>query len=641
MFSPLRSSLVAVSCLLAVASLTTLSVAQLCPTGTPCVTTWHDDNNRTGWQQNESILTTAAGSNQVNQSNFGLLYQWTVSGSVYAQPLAVSNVPVSGCTTNCPNVVFVATERDMLYAFNAASSTGATIWKPINLAANLGQYVDCSTTKNQNQFPVCNQNGDDDGDPPSPFTGLSLGVTGTPVIDPNTYTLYVAAAVQNSSDTAMNYYLFAVDIRSGTVLGSPTLIAGSVNGSAPASGICGSTYPQQGQVKFYADSHIQRSALLLLPNGAVYVAFAPYPESNNGWMFGYTFSNGQFSSPTVFNSTPNGTGGGIWGSGAGPAATADGSSIYVAIGNGTAYDVVYGVPIDMGDSLLRLDPSTLAMVDYYTPGNVFTFPPIPPRTKPGLCPNDEDFGSGGTLLIPNFPYNGNSTNLVVNADKQSNLYVANQMSLGGYSASTTSCPSSPNNIQCITTPPRPLNDPYQGYWASPAYWQYTTGSTTNYMLYYSVTTQNTAAAPKALNGYSLSTSGPPIPSTYVSTTTLFCPFSPTPSVSSKPNNSASGIVWAIENQTGRDQSNNNCANGPPPYVPAALHAFNAIPNGSGVLTELYTSSHVQTPIGFAKAFPTPTVFVGHVYMGTSTGPNNNLPGVDVFGLCGIPSVCLP
>jgi len=123
MFSPLRRILVLMPCLLALTSMTAVSVAQqLCSGTTPCVTTWHNDLNRTGWQQDETALSPSTVS---PPKAFGLLYQWTVSGSVYAQPLAISEVPVSGCTPpNCPNVVFVATEQDMLYAFNAASSAG-------------------------------------------------------------------------------------------------------------------------------------------------------------------------------------------------------------------------------------------------------------------------------------------------------------------------------------------------------------------------------------------------------------------------------------------------------------------------------------------------------------------------------------
>src|SRR5580704_3424627 len=220
--------------------------------------------------------------------------------------------------------------------------------------------------------------------------------------------------------------------------------------------------------------------------------------------------------------------------------------------------------------------------------------------------------------------------VVINADKQSNLYVADQGNLGKFN-SGSNCTNSFNNIQCITTPP--IADSLQGYWASPAYWHYNDGQD-HYMLYYSVTDQTSTVGAYPINGYTLSTSGPslPIPSSYVSTNTLFCFASPTPSVSSNSTMAGTGIVWAIENQTGRDDSNNTCHKQPPqyPYQPAALHAFNAT---NPAAPELYRSRTVTTPIGFVKGFPTPTISNGQVSMGTTTGPNDNLPGVNVFGLC--------
>ncbi len=177
-------------------------------------------------------------------------------------------------------------------------------------------------------------------------------------------------------------------------------------------------------------------------------------------------------------------------------------------------------------------------------------------------------------MLPDVFYNG--LNLAVNADKQSNLYVANRDGLGGFNGNAN-CVTSFNNVQCITTPPIPQNDPTQGYWASPAYWKYTSGSTTNYMLYYSATMQSTTAgvAPEAINGYQLLTGGSsgPIPTTYASTTTLFCDYSPTPSVSSNSTASTSGIVWAIERQNSDNPSKNDCNGTFTGH--AALHAFNA------------------------------------------------------------------
>lgn len=652
MFSPLRTLLVTVSFLLAVASLTTLSVAQgLCPNGTPCVTTWHNDLSRTGWQQNETVLTadpTQPGA--VNQSTFGLLYQWnSVQGRVYAQPLAVSNVPVSSCGTNCPNVVFVATNEDMLYAFNATSSTG-TIWS-LDLAGHLGgTFINCNT--DTTNWPVCT--GKTEEGLPTPFSYTDVGVTGTPVIDPSTNTLYVVAAVEISS--AINYYLFAVDIRSGSVEASKP-ISGSVPGSqTPPTPKC--TTGGSGTTQSFDINHIQRSGLLLL-NGVVYVSFAPLPEaSESGWMFGYsltgTSGNYSLSQTAAFSSTPHGTGGGIWGSGAAPAS--DGTDILVATGNGT-FDLMQNpTDTDAGDSLLRLHPpmapqTLLTITDFFTPYDVFSW-----DNNLGLCPNDEDFGSGGVLLPPNFSYtnsgncSGSGCKVAITADKQSNLYVTDQAWLGEANVGT-SCAGSTNDIQCITTPAIPGNDTAQGYWASPAYLWYTSGSQTYHMLYYSVDAPLTVGdhggpgtmgvAPRPINGYQLQPSGGagPIPTTpTASTSTLFCQYSPTPTVSSSGTTAPlSGIVWAIEQN---QNTHNDGVYSPPDChgmqpTPVELHAFcvsggaSSGPCTTTALSEIYTSrGHVRTTIMKSAffGFPTPTVFNGQVYVGAKDE-------VEVFGLC--------
>jgi len=591
MLSPLRSLSAAMSCLLALTSLTLISHAQN-------VTTWHNDNNRTGWQQNETILTPS-----VVQTNFGLLWQWPVKGQVRAQPLAVT-LPQSVGTCNNPcSLVFIATEQDMLYAFNAASNSQTPVWSLDLGQAGGGTAVDCAYLQTINvYFGPC--------DPAAPPIGGYVGITGTPVIDTivTPDILFVVGVVQipTSPLPTFAYDVFAVNITSGTVLAQAP-IAGSVNGKQPVDSNhrCTSTYPAQGQRTFDPTVHLQRPGLLLL-GSTVYVGFAPFPEFNNGWLFAYSYTGTSFSQTAAFNSTPYGSGGGIWQSGAGPAS--DGTSIFAATGNGTTFDVITGKPIDVGDSLLKLDPSTLAILDYYTPSDVFTFPPIPPKTTPGRCFNDIDLASGGILLIPDVFYNGR--NLVVNADKESKLYVADKASLGQFN------PNGGNNIQVIQSP-LPLRDSGQGYWASPAYWKYTTGSATTYMLYYSATDQNNTVQPLPINGYQLLTGGSsgPIPSQYTSTSTLFCYHSPTPSVSSNGTMSGSGIVWAIEDQ---NASNPTSCRGAFPG-PAALHAFNA----TNLQQELYSSRGITTAI--TVGFATPTIFQGRVYMGTHTE-------VDVFGL---------
>lgn len=616
MLPPIRHLRVLVSCLLALTSLTAVSVAQQTCAGTrPCVTTWHNDNNRTGLQPKEAFLTQST----VNQSTFGLLWQWPVTGFVFAQPLAVADVSttLNHCSPSC-DLVFVATEQDMLYAFNAEANLSTPVWSR-DLAGYVGgTYVTCSSAPAD--FPPCAK----------VLLGPYVGVTGTPVVDMTTTphpTLYVTAAVEVSG--AIGFYLYAIDITTGVPLGTvqynPVKIAGSVTGQPPSTK-CTSDYPGNGGQIPFGYQHIQRSALLLLPTGTVYVAFSSgNDETNNGWMFGYqyNFTNNTFSQTAKFNSTPYGTGGGIWQAGAGPAS--DGASIYAVTANGTLFDATLGVIDDRGDSLLRLDPSSLAVLDYYAPSDVLTYPST--NLGVGYCINDFDFGSGGVLVFPDAFYHdlntGGYPNLLVNADKESNLSVTNRDNLGNYNS------SGGNNIQtvltpCSGTPCLPL-DTKQGYWASPAYWEYTSGSTTNHMLYYTATTENKIAKPYPINAYQLlisGHSGPILQAPTASTPTLFCYYSPTPSVSSNGTSAGTGIVWAIEHGNTDNPAHNDC-NGT--AVQAALHAFNA--TNLAAPTPLYDSrglAHHTT--GSFTTFSTPTIFNGYVYMGTQTE-------VNVFGLC--------
>ena len=592
-------------CLFAISFLTSMSFAQN-------ITTWHNDNNRTGWQQNETTLY-ATGTGHVSQSNFGLLWKWPVDGYVFAQPLAVTLLQTVGSCANPCSLVFVATEQDMLYAFNASSSSSTPIWS-LDLAGYIGgTYLTCTSTSDD----PCSQG----------VLGPYEGVTGTPVIDMGATphpTLYVAAAVNIGG--AKNYYLYAIDITTGLPRGipqnNPVQIAATVTGQQPST-TCISDYPGNGGTVSFDYLHPQRSGLLLL-NGKVYVAFASgNGEHNNGWIFGYpfNFANNTFSPPVIFNSTLYGTGGGFWGSGAG--LTSDGTSIYAAAANGT-FDLYNANPsaVDAGDTLLKLNPSNLAILSYYTPFNVFSY-----DNGTGLCGDDEDFGSGGVLVVPS-PFTYGSQSILITADKQSNVYVSNQSSLGGFNS------NGGNNVQTLLTP----NDghgnklaPSQGYWASPAYWHYNDGQD-HYMLYYSATTetdQDKARAPYPINGYQLVTSGPsgPVPDPpTASTGTKFCPRSPTPTVSSNGTSAASGIVWAIEHQNQNNPANCNGAE----VSGAALHAFKA----TDPTKELYNGRHgvFQTPIGEPTKFSTPAVFKGRVYVGTNTD-------VDVYGLCN--GQCMP
>src|ERR1700722_20374686 len=80
------------------------------------VLTWHNDNAHTGQNLQETILTPT----NVGPKTFGKLFSYPVDGVLFAQPLYVSGVTVNGATHN---VVYVATENDSVYAFDADSAT--------------------------------------------------------------------------------------------------------------------------------------------------------------------------------------------------------------------------------------------------------------------------------------------------------------------------------------------------------------------------------------------------------------------------------------------------------------------------------------------------------------------------------------
>jgi hypothetical protein len=634
-----RSLVVCVASVLLLASVAQAQISG-CPSSTADVTTWHNDNCRTGWQQHESILTTSN-----VQSGFGLIAQWTGTtqnpmGRVFAQPLAVSGlsqVQVSGgpiCDYPC-SLVLIGDENDMLWAYQGGSNSDVPVWS-INLAAAVDGIapIDCTTiTVN---FAPC-ENG---------VLGNSIGATGTGVVDettnPSQPILYLAAVVDMSG--IPTYFLYAINIIQGTVL-QTIEITGTFFGQNPSNAElenqCTSDYPLNTGLEFNFN-HIQRGGLLKFGN-VVYVPFSPGDsEWENGWLFGYSYSttSNTFTQTTEFATTPYGTGGGIWGSGAGPAT--DGTSIYSVTGNGT-WDMVSGnsTPVDLGSTVMRLLPSgsSFSVADWYTPSDVNTYVPPGGSKYAGRCLNDTDLGSGGLMIFPDQfytpPGQHEALSLSVVGDKESNLYVMNINNLGmfasngGVNCGTTNN-NCGNNVETIFTPVAQPQVDDQGYFGSGSYWRQTSGGTTNYFLYYAATSHTKTAAPYPIYQYTLQTGGsqgPILNSAAVPSQTpqgqlvLFCVYSPTSSVSS--NGNASGaILWAIESTNSLNPNSGSAPSCDGTVGPAALHAFDA-----SSMNQLYTSnapSRIHQP-GNAT-YPTPTVFQGRVYMGTWTE-------VDVFAPC--------
>jgi outer membrane protein assembly factor BamB len=360
------------------------------PAGTDVVT-YKNDLGRTGQNLSESTLTPA----NVAASSFGLLRNLQVDGKVDAQPLYLSQLRISG---SAHNVVFVATEHDSVYAFDA--DTGSQLWQTSLLAPgeSLSDARGCSQVSPE------------------------IGVTSTPVIDRAAATHGTLYVVAMSKDPASTYHqrLHALDLVTGAELaGSPTEIAASY----PAAG--------GGTTTFNPGQYEERAALLLL-NGTLYTSWtshcdiAPY----YGWII--AFSAASLARTAILNVAPNsgGSGPAIWMSGGGPAADAAGN-IYLLTANGvfdTAMDA-NGFPKsqDYGNSFLKISTAggTLSVVDYFTMFN---------ETAESTA--DQDLGSGGEMLLPDLTdSNGTVRHLAIGAGKDGNIYVVNRDSLGKFNAS--------------------------------------------------------------------------------------------------------------------------------------------------------------------------------------------------------------
>jgi hypothetical protein len=369
------------------------------------IATYQGNNSRTGLNSQEIILTPG----NVDPTTFGQLFTYPVDGYVYAQPLYLSNITIPGKGPH--NVIFVATENDSIYAFDADDPTGTNapyLWKTSCLASSetAVPYQDVGT---YDINPI-------------------IGITGTPVIDTVNGTLYVVA---KSVDAQGNYHqrLHTIDVTTGLDKpGSPQEITATATGTGDGS--------VNGVITFNPLRQNQRPALLF-SNGTVYITWAShgdkvgnplngtYPEGYHGWMIAYQYNETShvFTQVAAFNTTPNGTtqivnqllipaAGGIWMSGSGPAADSAGNIFFIT-GNGFFDGIA-----DFGDSFVKLSPD-LSSFNYFSP-----------YYQQALSEDDEDLGSGGVMLLPAGVSANGHANLLVGAGKQGTLYVIDRDTMG-------------------------------------------------------------------------------------------------------------------------------------------------------------------------------------------------------------------
>ena len=538
-------------------------------TDLPGVYTYHNDLGRAGVNDREYALTTS----NVNTDSFGKLFSCSVDGAVYTQPLWVANLKINGAPHN---VVFVGTEHDSLYAFDADANPCSRLWK-----ANL---IDKTHGETSGERAVSGTLvGRHDGD-----LLPEIGITGTPVIDPARAVLYVVSKSMYSAGTSFYQRLHAIDLATGAEkAGSPINIAATY----PGTGDGGS------QVTFNARTQHQRAGLALV-NGVVYIAWGSHEDRAPfyGWIMGYTYDGATFTQSYVVNAAPNVREAGIWMSGAAPAADS-GNALYVVTGNG-GFDAPNTTPPnnDYGDSLLKLSGS-LKVLQYFTPTN-----------EQVNNATNNDFGAGGAAVLSDLPAGSPITHIAIAGGKDGNLYVLNRDSLGGFGDA--------NVWQQINIGTEgDLNDATPGViFSVPALWN-------NYLYI--------AGAGGPLKAFRLDPSTARL--SLVSTTTVpaagFSYPGSTPSVSSQA--TANGIVWILDN-------GQYCTPASPGCGPSVLHAYDA----TNVATELWNSSKVSADAaGYAVKFVVPTVANGKVYVGTrghNRGgryrPMSSSGELDVYGL---------
>lgn len=506
------------------------------------VLTYHYDNTRQGANTNETLLVPG----NVNTNTFGKIASYQLDGYVYTEPLILTNVAIPG--QGMHNVVFVATEHNSVYALDADGISGTNngmLWKN-----NFGLSANSAAAPFGYRY---SGGGYNDIVP-------EVGMTGTPVIDPATGTLYVDSFTRDISGFTTNYVhrIHALDVTTGEERPySPVIVAGSVPGTGAGS--------SGGIQTFSAIRHGQRPALCLA-NGMLIVAFASFADTDpyHGWVFAYNSTN--LALQGIFNTTPNaplslnnghGGEGGIWQGGGGICVDSS-NNLYFETGNGSFSANTNGG--DYGDSIVKLSTTNgLAAADYFTPFDQST-----------LEVQDNDLGSSGSLLLPD--QNGNilHPHLLVGSGKSGKVYLVDRDNMGHWQSGSDS-----QIVQSFSSG--------GGMYSPPTYW--------NNFLYL----QPAGGAMKAF-----SVSNAFINPTAVATAPAsFGGQNGSPVISA--NGTNNGIVWVLNNNSGNTAS------------PGTLYALNALNISQMLWNSAQMGSRDST--GPSVKMTTLTVAGGKVYVG--------------------------
>jgi hypothetical protein len=418
------------------------------------VFTYHNDLSRDGVNAKEYALNTTT----VDSTTFGKVFACAIDAAAYAQPLWVANVSIGGGTHN---VLIAATQHDTIYAFDADVSPCHTYWSKSLLGSG-------ETWGNSNDV------GSDDIRP-------DIGIVGTPVIDAATNTIYVVS--KSKSGSTFHQRLHALNLADGSEkLSGPKEISFT-----------------SGNLTFNALRQNQRAGLALV-NGVVYIAYASHGDNPTyyGWVVGYSASS--LAQVSLFNSDPQGSFGGIWMSGAAPAADSN-SNLYVITGNG-----VFDGAGEFGDSFLRLSTNGgISVSSFFSPSN-----------QAHLNAVDGDLGAGGAAILVDLP-SGTQRHLLIGGGKDGKLYLLNRDNLGGNTSNDSGA------VQVLSLG--------KSIFSTAAFWQ---------------NTMYIGPVQSPIRAYPLNTNGPSFNTGPASQGNRSFGFpGSTPSISAQ--GTSNGIVWAIEN----------------------------------------------------------------------------------------------
>jgi len=295
-----------------------------------------------------------------------------VNGQIYAQPLVVSGIEIPG--RGLHDVVYVATMENDVYAFDATNADeDHFLWK-----TKLGKPVPHTHVP----WPLV-----------AAVTGYNIkpaiGITSTPVIDAPSKRMWVAAKTFDDAGNS-HYHLSCLDITNGKILATSDEIRAN-----------------ERHAKLRAETALQRTGLLRA-NGMIYLAFGAHQDAGDyaGWVVAFDATTLAQRSAFCVNTNDESGKGGIWQSGNGPAADAQGN-IYVMTGNGDFNQKNH----QFGMSFLKLSPD-LKTVDWFTPWNFQK-----------LSDQDVDLGSSGPMVLP-------GSEQVVGGGKEGWLYLLDHNQLG-------------------------------------------------------------------------------------------------------------------------------------------------------------------------------------------------------------------